>query len=80
MYNHFSYPTKNEKLIGTQKKLGRKVKTIGKISDTRWNCRHTNFDSVLDCYQALIHVLQEEIENDYDKDVNKAMFINRLCL
>lgn len=56
-----------------QKKLGLKIKTIGRISDTRWNCRYKNCDAILDCYQAIIYVLQEEIENDNDKDVNEAM-------
>lgn len=50
IYVHFSYPTKNQQLIDMQKKLGLKIKTIGKISDTRWNCRYKNCDAVLDCY------------------------------
>uniref|UniRef100_A0A2S2QNB5 Zinc finger MYM-type protein 1 n=1 Tax=Sipha flava TaxID=143950 RepID=A0A2S2QNB5_9HEMI len=75
LYVHFSYPTKNQRLIDMQKKLGLKIKTIDKISDTRWNCRYKNCDAILDCYQAIIHVLQEEIENENDKDVNEAIGI-----
>ncbi|XP_060863223.1 zinc finger MYM-type protein 1-like [Metopolophium dirhodum] len=75
LYVHFSYPTKNQRLIDMQKKLGLKIKTIGRMSDTRWNCWYKNCDAILDCYQAIIHVLQEEIENENDKDVNEAIGI-----
>ncbi|XP_050540735.1 zinc finger MYM-type protein 1-like [Daktulosphaira vitifoliae] len=75
IYNNFSYPTKNQQLIVMQKKLGLKFKTIGRIIDTRWNCRYNNCDAVLDCNQAIIHDLQEENDDDNDKDVNSALGI-----
>lgn len=75
IYIHFSYPSKNQRLIEMQKQLSLKILTIGRISDTRWNCRYKNCEAVIQSYQAIVNVLQEEIEEEMDKDVNEAIGI-----
>lgn len=75
LYNHFSHPTKNKALISMQKKLGVKVLKINSLSDTRWNCRMKNCESVLENYEAIVAVLQEEIDNQLDRNVSEAIGI-----
>lgn len=56
-----------------QNKLGIKKQNIIRVSDTRWNCRYKNCEAVLSCYEAIIRVLEEEVENQNDRDVNEAI-------
>lgn len=56
-----------------QKKLGVKVSKINSLCDTRWNCRWKNCESVIQNYEAIIAVLQDEIDNQLDPNVNKAI-------
>lgn len=45
-----------------QNKLGVKKKMLTKLSDTRWNCRYQNCEAVINCYEAIVKTLEEEIE------------------
>ncbi|KAL4125788.1 hypothetical protein QTP88_010028 [Uroleucon formosanum] len=62
LYIHFSHPSKNQKLIEIQTKLGIKYTSMIRLSDTRWNC-------------PIIQALEEEIENEDDRGVNEAIGI-----
>ncbi|KAL4083617.1 hypothetical protein QTP88_028933 [Uroleucon formosanum] len=73
LYIHFSHPSKNQKLIEIQTKLGIKYTSMIRLSDTRWNCRYRNIESVKASYKAIIQVLEEEIENEDDRGVNEAI-------
>lgn len=75
LYVHFSQPTRNKKLIDMQINLGIQKKMLTKLSDTRWNCRHKNCESVKNCYASIINTLKEEIENAEDKHANEALGI-----
>lgn len=46
-----------------------------RLSDTRWNCRYWNIESVTNSYIAIIQALEEEIENEDDRGVNEAIGI-----
>ncbi|KAL4097919.1 hypothetical protein QTP88_022611 [Uroleucon formosanum] len=72
LYIHFSHPSKNQKLIEIQTKLGLKYTSMIRLSDTRWNCRYRNIESVKASYKAIIQAL-EEIENEDDRGVNEAI-------
>ncbi|VVC26411.1 Hypothetical protein CINCED_3A022989 [Cinara cedri] len=41
-----------------------------RLSDTRWNCRYPNIESVKNSYKVIIQSLEEEIKND-DRGVNE---------
>lgn len=56
-----------------QTKLQIKNKCFSRISDTRWSCRYKNCKMVIENYSAIIHVLQEEIDNNHDKDIAQAI-------
>lgn len=75
LYVHFSHPSKNQKLTEIQTKLGIKHATMIRLSDTRWNCRYRNIESVKNSYKAIIQALEEEIENEDDRGVNEAIGI-----
>ncbi|KAL4141494.1 hypothetical protein QTP88_004124 [Uroleucon formosanum] len=75
LYIHFSHPSKNQKLIEIQTKLGIKCTSMIRLSDTRWNCRYRNIESVKASYKAIIQALEEEIENEDDRGVNEAIGI-----
>ncbi|XP_025416749.1 zinc finger MYM-type protein 1-like isoform X1 [Sipha flava] len=47
LYKHFSHPTKNKTLVTMHRKLGVKISKINSLSDTRWNCRWKNCESVV---------------------------------
>ncbi|KAL4154146.1 hypothetical protein QTP88_001979 [Uroleucon formosanum] len=70
LYIHFSHPSKNQKLIEIQTKLGIKYTSMIRLSATRWNCRYRNIESVKASYKAIIQALEEEIENEDDRGVN----------
>lgn len=73
LFVHFSKPSINTKFNEIQTKLGIKKLSITKISDTRWNCRYKNCESVIISYKAIIKALEEEIANESDRDVNEAI-------
>ncbi|KAL4149483.1 hypothetical protein QTP88_003426 [Uroleucon formosanum] len=73
LYIHFSHPSKNQKLIEIQTKLGIKYTSMIRLGDTRWNCRYRNIESVKANYKAIIQALEEEIENEDDRGVNEAI-------
>ncbi|KAE9522565.1 hypothetical protein AGLY_017035, partial [Aphis glycines] len=73
LYVHFSNPSKNQKLTEIQTKLGIKHTTIIRLSDTRWNCRYRNIESVKNSYKSIIQALEEEIENEDDRGANEAI-------
>jgi len=75
LYVHFTHPSKNQKLTVIQTKLGIKHTTMILLSDTRWNCRYRNVESVKNSYKAIIQALEEEIENEDDKEVNEAILL-----
>ncbi|KAE9522414.1 hypothetical protein AGLY_017173 [Aphis glycines] len=52
LYKHFSHPTKNKTLVTMQRKLEVKISKINSLSDTRWNCRWKNCESVINNYEA----------------------------
>jgi len=58
-----------------QRKLGVKISKINSLSDTRWNCRWKICESVINNYEAIIAVLQEEIDNQLDRNVNEVIGI-----
>ncbi|KAL4091985.1 hypothetical protein QTP88_026579 [Uroleucon formosanum] len=66
---------KNHQLTDLQKSLGLKIKTIGRISNTRWNCGYKNFQALKQCFKSILSVLNNEIENKADRDVNEAIGI-----
>jgi len=43
------------------------------LSDTRWVCRYKNCDAVLNNFKAILQVLNEEIEANYDRNVSQAI-------
>jgi len=62
--------------------LGLKIKTFGRISNTRWNCRYKNCEALKQCFRSILIVLKTEIENEADRDVNEAigmMYNENLC-
>ncbi|KAL4131439.1 hypothetical protein QTP88_008752 [Uroleucon formosanum] len=75
LYIHFSHPSKNQKLIEIQTKLKIKYTSMIRLSDTRWNCRYRNIESVKASYKTIIQALEEEIENEDDRGVNEAIGI-----
>ncbi|KAL4104378.1 hypothetical protein QTP88_019679 [Uroleucon formosanum] len=75
IYVHFSHPSKNRQLTDLQKSLGLKIKTFGRISNTRWNCRYKNCEALKQCFRSILIVLKTEIENEADRDVNEAIGI-----
>jgi undecaprenyl pyrophosphate synthase len=75
LYVHFSHPSKNQKLTEIQTKLGIKHTTMIRLSNTNWNCCYRNIESVKNIYKVIIQALEEEIENEYDRRVNKAIGI-----
>lgn len=70
------------------KKLELKLHGIIQISTTRWACRYKNCHNFNINYEATINVLQEEINNNKNKYVDKAFNLrkgikkstNYLCL
>lgn len=65
--------------------MGLKIKTIGRISNTRWNCRYKNCEALKQCFKSILSVLKMEIENEADRDVNEAIgimsyYILTLCM
>lgn len=56
-----------------QTKLQIKIKSLSRISDTRWSCRYTNCQMVIEHYKAIIIVLQEEIDKNDDKNIAQAI-------
>lgn len=73
IYVHFSMPSKNKKLHDMQKLLNIKICTFSQISDTRWVCRHKNCKAVIDNFKSIINILNKEVEDNYDRDVSRAI-------
>jgi len=75
MYVHFSHPSKNRQLTDLPKSLGLKIKTTGRISNTRWNCRYKNREALKQPFKSILSVLKKEIENEANRDINEAIGI-----
>jgi hypothetical protein len=60
---HFSYPSKNHQLTDLQKSLGLKIKTISRISNTRWKCRYKNYEALKQCFKSILSILNKDIKN-----------------
>lgn len=65
--------------------MGLKIKTIGWISNTRWNFWYNNCEALKKCFKSILSVLKMEIENEADRDVNEAIglmsyYILTLCM
>lgn len=73
IYVHFSMPSKNKKLQEMQKHLNIKPCTLSQISDTRWICRYKNCKAVIDNYKSIINILKQEVEDNNDRDVSRAI-------
>jgi len=56
-----------------QKKLGIKETSLTRISDTRWNCRFKNCRAVKQNYQAIIQLLNSEVDIAMNRDVSQAI-------
>jgi len=66
-------PTMNKKLQDMQVKLKMNLITLSSISDTRWVCRHKNCKAVIENFKLIVDVLQEEVEENNDRDVSRAI-------
>lgn len=73
LYVYFSHPTNNTKFCEIQKKLGIKETSLTRISDTRWNCRLKNCRAVKQNYQAIIQLLNAEVDIAMNRDVSQAI-------
>jgi len=73
VFVHFSHPSKNAKLIEVQEKLKIKKSTFMRVCDTRWICRFKNCESIMNNFECIIQILQEEIVSDSDKNVAQAI-------
>lgn len=56
-----------------QKKLKMKTLTLSAISDTRWVCRYKNCKAVIENFSSIVEVLKQEIEENNDLDVTRAI-------
>jgi len=70
---HFSQPSKNKKLCEMQRSLGMVKGNVLRVCDTRWVCRYKNCDAMLKNYSGILNILKEEIEEQADKDVARAL-------
>lgn len=75
IYVHFSEPSKNKKLCEMQKKLGLNKGNVLRICDTRWVCRYKNCVAMVNNYSSILNIFNEEIEEQIDKDVTRALGI-----
>lgn len=73
VFVHFSNPSKNAKLIEVQENLKIKKSTLMRVCDTRWICRFKNCESIINNFECIIQILQEEIVSDSDKNVSQAI-------
>lgn len=71
---YFSFPSKNIKLQDIQNDLGLKNRSMTHLSDTRWVCRYKNCDVVLNNFTAILQVLNEEIEANFDRNVSQVKY------
>ena len=69
----FSFPSKNIKLQDIQNELGLKNRSITHLSNTRWVCRYKNCDVVLHNFTAILQILNEDIEANFDINFNQAI-------
>ncbi|XP_060867951.1 zinc finger MYM-type protein 1-like [Metopolophium dirhodum] len=75
IYVHFSQPSKNKKLCEMQSNLGLNKGNLLRICDTRWVCRYKNCVAMLKNYSSILNILNDEIEEQIDKDVARALGI-----
>ncbi|CAI6365209.1 unnamed protein product [Macrosiphum euphorbiae] len=75
IYVHFSQPSKNKKLCEMQRNLGLNKGNVLRICDTRWVCRYKNCVAMLKNYSSILNILNDEIEEQIDKDVARALGI-----
>lgn len=75
IYVHFSQPSKNKKLCEMQGNLGLNKGNLLRICDTRWVCRYKNCVAMLKNYSSILNILNDEIEEQTDKDVARALDI-----
>jgi len=75
IYAHFSQPSKNKKLYEMQGNLGLNKGNLLRICDTRWVCRYKNYVVMLNNYSSMFNILDDEIEEQTDKDVARALDI-----
>lgn len=78
IYVHFSQPSKNKKLCEMQSNLGLNKGNLLRICDTRWVCRYKNCVAMLKNYSSILNILNDEIEEQINKDVARALGINVL--
>lgn len=73
VYVHFSHPPKNSILIQLQESLHINKTSLMRISDTRWICRFKNCQSIINNFEAIIQILNDEININQDKNVAQAI-------
>lgn len=63
-----------------QRNLGLNKGNVLRICDTRWVCRYKNCVAMLKNYSSILNILNDEIEEQIDKDVARALgtYINYL--
>ncbi|KAL4099003.1 hypothetical protein QTP88_023506 [Uroleucon formosanum] len=75
IYVHFSQPSKNKKICEMQRNLGLNKGNVLRICDIRWVCRYKNCVAMLKNYSSILNILNDEIEEQIDKDVARALGI-----
>jgi len=73
VFVQFSHPSKNAKLIEVQENLKIKKSTLMPVCGTRWICRFKNWGSIMNTFECIIQILQEEIVSESDKNVAQAI-------
>jgi len=70
----------HEVFLAVQREQGVAVRELGKLSDTRWACRHRNISVIAERYDIIIDVLARVQEiNDSEIMVQARGLIGQLC-
>lgn len=73
LYVHFSKPPEHKILNKTAEILQNKKIEITAQSSTRWTCRYTNCEKVINNYNTIKEALNFEIENCENSNVSEAI-------
>jgi len=46
---------------------------LSSISDSYWACSHKNCKAIIENFKLILDVLQEEVEENNDRDVSRAI-------